>query len=260
MGRGELFVGTSGWSYKHWRGRFYPANAPSRQWFAYYARHFSSVEINYTFYRLPMEKTFVRWREQEPQQFVYALKAPSTITHFRKLRQPKAALDRFLERARLLGDKLGPILYQLPPNWHCNVERLAEFLELLPDDLHHVIEFRDESWHSEEVFEVLSDKGVSLCIVSMPGFDCPEVLTGPIAYVRMHGVEVKYGDSYEDEQLQEWAKRVVGFLDGGRDTYVYFNNDAYAFAVENAWELRQLVEKMIGRHDAQRSYAIQQAG
>ncbi len=178
MRRGRFFVGTSGWSYNHWRGLFYPADMPPDRWFAHYAHYFSSVEINYTFYRLPAEKTFTRWREQEPEDFVYALKAPRTITHLRKLRQAEEALDRFLERARLLGSKLGPILYQLPPNWRCNVERLGEFLGLLPGDLQHVIEFRDQSWHCDEVFKLLREKGVGFCIVSLPDFPCP-LHTGP---------------------------------------------------------------------------------
>ena len=233
---------------------------PPRQWFAHYASYFSSVEINYTFYRLPAEKTFTRWRDQEPDQFVYALKAPRTITHLKKLRQPREALDRFLERARLLGSKLGPILYQLPPNWHCNVERLTEFLDLLPSDLQHVIEFRDQSWHCDEVFKLLSERGVSFCIISLPDFPCPHVITGPIVYVRMHGVDVKYSDSYDEEQLQDWAGRVTGFLEEGHDTFVYFNNDAQAYAVENAWQLRHLVEESIRRNYVQRSYVIRDIG
>jgi uncharacterized protein YecE (DUF72 family) len=233
---------------------------PPRQWFAHYASYFPSVEINYTFYRLPTEKTFTRWREQEPGHFVYALKAPRSITHLKKLRQPKETLYRFLERARLLGSKLGPILYQLPPNWHCNVERLAEFLELLPSDLQHVIEFRDQSWHCDEVFSLLRKSGVSFCIISLPDFPCLSLVTGPIVYLRMHGVDVRYGDSYDEEQLRDCARRVVSFLREGHDTFVYFNNDAQAYAVENAWELRHLVEELMRRNDAQRSYAISEVG
>jgi uncharacterized protein YecE (DUF72 family) len=260
VSRGRFFVGTSGWSYEHWRGLFYPGDMPPRQWFAHYASYFPSVEINYTFYRLPTEKTFTRWREQEPGHFVYALKAPRSITHLKKLRQPKETLYRFLERARLLGSKLGPILYQLPPNWHCNVERLAEFLELLPSDLQHVIEFRDQSWHCDEVFSLLRKSGVSFCIISLPDFPCLSLVTGPIVYLRMHGVDVRYGDSYDEEQLRDCARRVVSFLREGHDTFVYFNNEAQAYAVENAWELRHLVEELMRRNDAQRSYAISEVG
>lgn len=242
MRRGRLFVGTSGWSYNHWRGLFYPVDVPRGRWFAHYASYFSTVEINYTFYRLPAEKTFSRWGEESPRQFVYALKAPGTITHLKKLRQPEEALERFLARARLLGEKLGPILFQLPPRWHCNVERLAEFLALLPSDLQHVIEFRDQSWHCDEVFKLLSEREVGFCIVSLPGFSCPSAVTGPSVYVRMHGAEVRYGGRYTEAQLRDWARRVGEFLDQGHDTFVYFNNDAHAYAVENAWELKGLLE------------------
>lgn len=131
---------------------------PSRRWFAHYARHFSTVEINYAFYRLPAEKTFVRWREESPAQLVYALKAPRTITHFRKLRRTEVTLDRFLERPSLLPSNLGPILYQLPPNLYFEAERLGEFLDLLPGDFQHMIECRGQSWLCDEVFELLREK------------------------------------------------------------------------------------------------------
>ncbi len=254
--RGRFFVGTSGWSYDHWHGLFYPADVPRARWFGHYASYFSSVEINYTFYRLPAEGTFTRWREDAPQQFVYALKAPGTITHFKKLRSVEEALDRFLARARLLEEKLGPILYQLPPRWRCNVERLAEFLALLPSDLQHVVEFRDRSWHCDEVFKLLSARRVGFCIVSLPGFSCPSVVTGPIVYGRMHGAEVKYGSRYTEEQLLDWAGRVTEFLDRGHDTFVYFNNDAHAYAVENAWQLKRLVEERMGSEHAEGSPAV----
>ena len=233
---------------------------PPRRWFTRYARYFSTVEINYTFYRLSAEKTFLRWREQDPLWFVYALKAPRTITHLRKLRECKEVVDRFLDRARLLGSKLGPILYRLPRNWHCNVERLDALLRLLPADLQHVIEFRRESWHDDEVLDLLREKGMTFCHVSLPDLDCPMVVTGPIVYARMHGLGVKYSGSYDKEQLQEVAGRAADHLDQGSDTFVYFNNDAQAHAVQNAWELGRLVENLLGGDDAQRSYALQEAG
>lgn len=233
---------------------------PPRKWFAHYADYFSSVEINYSFYRLPSEKTFQRWREQSPEHFVYALKAPRTITHLRKLRRAEEALDRFLGRARLLGSKLGPILYQLPPNWRCNLDRLTGFLDLLPADLQHVLEFRDQSWHGDEVLALLKERKVTFCHVSLPDFDCPFVLSGPIVYVRMHGVGVKYCGSYDEGQLREWATRVMRCRAEGYDTFVYFNNDAQAYAVENAWQLGRLVENLTRRNDAQAGHVVRGAG
>lgn len=242
MNRGRLHVGTSGWSYHHWRGLFYPADMPPREWFTHYSNFFHTVEINYSFYRLPSEKTFVRWREQGPAQFVYALKAPRTITHLKKLRRIEVTLDRFLERARLLDDKLGPILYQLPPNLHLDEERLTDFLNLLPGDMQHVIEFRHQSWHCDDIFELLREKHVTFCHVSLPDFPCPFPVTGPMVYLRMHGVGVKYSGSYGEEQLRDLGGRVDHFLQQGLDAYIYFNNDACAYAVENAWQLGKLLE------------------
>ncbi len=250
MKRAGFFVGTSGWSYKHWHGLFYPADLPQREWFTHYTKYFPSVEINYTFYRLPSEKTFVRWRRQCPPEFVYALKAPRTITHLKKLRHCEESMDTFLGRARLLGDKLGPILYQLPPKWHCSVDRLADFLELLPGDLRHVFEFRDQSWHVDPVVDLLRDRGVGFCYVSLPGFTCPSVVTGRIFYARMHGVRVKYGGLYDERQLRELAEQVCRLRDDGCETFAYFNNDAEAYAVENAWRLRLLVGELMRRDNA----------
>ena len=256
VNRGRFFVGTSGWSYKHWHGLFYPADVPQREWFTHYAKYFPSVEINYTFYRLPAAKTFVRWREQSPADFIYALKAPRTITHFKKLQGSEEVLDRFLERARLLGSKLGPILYQLPPHWQCDAQRLAGFLGCLPNDLEHAVEFRDQSWHSDEVMGLLRERNVAFCYVSLPGFECPFWVTGRIVYARMHGVGTKYGGSYEEGQLRAFAVRLCDYLKRGYDAFVYFNNDALAYAVENAHDLRYLVEDTRGSDDAPRGHAV----
>ena len=141
---------------------------PQRDWFTHYARYFPTVEVNYTFYRLPPEQTFRRWKEQSPPGFVYALKAPRVITHLRKLSQVEEPVNRFLERARGLATRVGPILYQLPPNWHCDVQRLADFLALLPGDLRHVVEFRDKSWHNDEVVQLLKERNVGFCLVDGP--------------------------------------------------------------------------------------------
>ena len=242
MNRGRFFAGTSGWSYNHWRGLFYPADLPQREWFAHYSRHFATVEINYTFYRLPTAKIFVRWREQSPSGFAYALKAPRAITHLKKLRDSAEPLDRFLERARLLGDRLGPILYQLPPNWQCDTTRLSEFLHLLPEDLPQAFEFRDQSWYCDRVLALLRERNVAFCYSNLPGLACPLLATGSLVYARMHGVGVKYGGCYSMAQLQDLADRLQDFLSLGHDVFVYFNNDALAYAVENAYDLRHLME------------------
>ncbi len=142
----------------------------------------------------------------------------------------------------MLDDKLGPILYQLPPNLHLDEERLSDFLSLLPGDMQHAIEFRHQSWHCDDIFELLREKHVTFCHVSLPDFPCPFPVTGRMVYVRMHGVGVKYCGSYDEEQLRVLCGRVDHFLQQGLDAYIYFNNDAHAYAVQNAWQLGKLLE------------------
>lgn len=242
MGEGRVHIGTSGWSYNHWRGLFYPSHLPSRKWFSYYREHFRTVELNNTFYRLPSPQTFQAWRRQAAGGFIYAVKASRFITHIKRLRQPEDALPKFLERARLLGETLGPILYQLPPRWQLDLPRLEEFIAALPRDLTHVFEFRDPRWLCEPVFHLLEENALGFCIVSLPQFPCPLRATSKVAYIRLHGSRLLYGSRYSREELREWAGYITSFLKEGRDVYVYFNNDAFANAVENAKELRYLVE------------------
>jgi uncharacterized protein YecE (DUF72 family) len=237
----RCLIGTSGWVYRHWRGPFYPPDLPQKRWFEFYARHFATVEINNTFYRLPSEAAFDAWREQAPPGFAYALKASRFLTHVKRLVDPAAPLERFLSRARRLSNHLGPILYQLPPNWHINLERLDRFLALLPRDLTHAVEFRDPSWLIEPTFELLTWHGVGFCIMSLPGVECPVRATAPTVYIRLHGAEQTYADRYSLDQLRDWAGVVRRFLAEGHQVFVYFNNDAWGFAVVNALELRELL-------------------
>ncbi len=242
MAVGRCFIGTSGWIYSHWRQVFYPADLPQSRWFEHYVQHFGTVEINYSFYRLPSERAFDRWREEAPTGFIYAVKANRYLTHVKRLKDAAEPLERFLSRARRLRDRLGPILWQLPPRWHVNLERLETFVRLLPRDLVHVFEFRDVSWFVEPVFDLLTEHALSFCIMSMPGIDCPVRATSSVVYIRMHGSGLVYGGQYSPEELAGWAAHVRRFLAEGRDVYVYFNNDAFGFAVENALELRRMLE------------------
>ncbi len=238
---GACFVGTSGWTYPHWRGPFYPPDLPQSRWFEYYAARFRSVEINNTFYRLPGPETFDAWRDQAPAGFVYAVKASRYITHMKKLRDAAGPLSRLLECARRLRDHLGPILYQLPSNWQRDLERLRSFLGLLPGDLQHVFEFRHESWLVEETFALLERAGAGFCIMDLPGHETPVRVTGGLVYIRFHGPERAYEGSYSDEELAVWASRVGQLVRRGLKTYIYFNNDAHAYAVRDAERLRRLV-------------------
>jgi len=237
----EYYVGCSGWHYEHWRGPYYPGELPKSEWLRFYARQFSTVELNNSFYRLPSEKAFAAWRESTPEDFIFALKVSRFITHIKRLRNLGSAVETFVSRASLLREKLGPLLYQLPPNMKRNDELLEDFLCSLPAKYHHVIEFRHESWIDDEVFGILRGHNVGLCVFDMPGFSCPLVATSNFAYVRFHGSQGLYSSDYSDKELSRWAQR-IGRLGGSVKTvYIYFNNDAAAFAVKNAMTLGRLL-------------------
>ncbi|HXH05656.1 MAG TPA: DUF72 domain-containing protein [Vicinamibacterales bacterium] len=238
----KAWIGCSGWHYRHWgRGVFYPGSLPSRQWFAYYAARFDTVEINNTFYRLPERTTFVAWRRQAPPGFRFALKASRYLTHLRKLRSPADPLRRFFLRARALGPHLGPVLYQLPPRWGPDLARLEAFLAVLPRSVPQAIEFRDAAWYADRTFALLERHGVALCLHDMPDSAPPRALVGPFAYVRFHGTTARYGGRYGERQLAEWAEWMAGVLARGREVYAYFNNDAGGHAPHNALTLRALL-------------------
>jgi uncharacterized protein YecE (DUF72 family) len=241
-------VGCSGWHYKHWAGRVYPPKLPTEQWLPAYTGRFDTVELNNTFYRLPEAGQFDRWREQVPDGFVFAVKASRFLTHFKRLIDPEEPLDRLLSRAAHLGPALGPILYQLPPNWVPPTHRFDAFLRALPKRLAdggrrltHVIEFRDPRCYASELLAGLERHGVTLCVHDMAGIKSPRVLVGPSVYVRLHGYGTKYGGSYPPHALEEWAMWLTDARSTGRDGYVYFNNDRDAHAVRNAETLKNLL-------------------
>jgi len=238
----RIRIGTSGWVYPHWRSVFYPPDLPQSRWYTHYAKTFDTVEINYSFYRLPSEAAFDRWREQAPPGFIYAVKANRYITHVKRLKDAAEPLERFLARARRLGDKLGPILWQLPPRWRANPERLETFAALLPPDLTHAFEFRDPRWFVEPVRRILEQHRLAFCIFDMPGLPCPTWVTSDVVYLRFHGSGIVYGGRYGREALRHpWATRIREWLREGHQVYAYFNNDAFGFAVEDAQELRALL-------------------
>jgi uncharacterized protein YecE (DUF72 family) len=234
-------IGTSGWIYAHWRGVFYPPDLPQARWYEHYARHFETVEINYSFYRLPSEAAFDQWRAQAPAGFVYAIKANRFLTHVKRLKDATEPLERFLSRARRLDDKLGPILWQLPPRWRADPARLESFTTLLPPDCVHVFEFREPSWFVQPVQEVLERFGLGFCIFDMPGLPCPLWVTSQVVYLRFHGAGMLYPGRYGWDGLQPWAEHIQQWLAEGRTIYAYFNNDAFGHAVEDARILREMM-------------------
>ncbi|HXF51281.1 MAG TPA: DUF72 domain-containing protein [Dehalococcoidia bacterium] len=225
-------IGTSGWVYPHWRGVFYPETLPQSGWFAFYASAFSTVEINNTFYRLPGEDAWRHWHEAAPEGFVYAVKGSRFITHIKRLRPGSESIDLFTGRARLLGEHLGPILWQLHPGHHRDLDRLRSFLELLPRDLRHVFEFRHASWFSDEVYALLREFDAGFCAYHMVDHATPLVATADFAYMRFHGSGDLYGGRYSDDELRAWADRLSALP--VEEVFVYFNNDAYGHAVANA--------------------------
>jgi uncharacterized protein YecE (DUF72 family) len=228
--------------YRDWRGLFYPERLPARRWFWFYSQQFHTVEINNTFYHLPTPEAFRYWAVQAPEGFLFAVKANRFLTHQKKLKDCEEPLRTFLERARLLGPHLGPVLYQLPPRWRCDCERLASFLGLLPANVPAVFEFRDASWYCDDVRRLLSRAGASLCIHDMGGAPCPHWVTGPLVYVRFHGPGVQaYDGRYPLEHLRAWAKQIEKFRRAGHRVWAYFNNDFHGNAIFNARELLQLL-------------------
>ncbi|MFQ5847949.1 MAG: DUF72 domain-containing protein [Candidatus Methylomirabilales bacterium] len=239
---GKAYVGTSGWSYPHWRGVFYPKTLPGEAWLDHYATVFETVEINNTFYHLPEATTFRQWYREPPKGFVFAVKGSRYITHMKKLHEPRAALRRFLRRVAILKEKLGPVLFQLPPRFRRNAERLAAFADCLPPRHRYAFEFRDATWFAPEVYAVLERRRLAFCVFSLKDLSCPAVITAPFVYLRLHGPGARYGGKYSEGELKAWAGRIREWLGDGLDVYSYFNNDERGYAVANARRLRELVE------------------
>ena len=244
MDRGAIRIGCSGWNYRHWRELFYPAKLPQKRWFEHYSSIFDTVEINNSFYRLPSADTFAKWRDQAPPGFCYAVKANRFLTQAKKLLNCEEPLERMMDAVRHLGDRLGPILYQLPPRLKLNLERLETFLRLVPKDVTNVFEFREKSWYVPETVELLERYGASFCVHDMPGSASDRWAAGPIAYVRFHGGEGKYWGRYSDEGLLSWTDWILEQSAQGRSVWCYFNNDIHGHAIEDARTLKSMVGQM----------------
>jgi uncharacterized protein YecE (DUF72 family) len=247
----DIRIGTSGYHYKHWLGRYYPAGMKSSDMLRHYLRDFDTVELNNTFYQLPNESTFDAWRTSTPHDFLFAMKGSRFITHMIKLKDAQRGLTNFMPRAERLRGKLGPILWQLPPGWKVNVERLEEFLSLLPREHRYTFEFRNETWITDAVLEVLKKYNAAFCIYELAGYHSPIELTADWTYIRLHGpTSFKYQGSYSDEQLAEWAERIRTWSKKLKGVYVYFDNDDSAYAVDNALTLKRMVHRLTRRKAA----------
>lgn len=238
----EIRIGTSGYHYKHWLGTFYPEKMPASKMLAYYAERFDTLELNNSFYRLPTVGAFNAWREATPENFVFSVKASRYITHNKKLKDPENAVDNILARAVHLGPKLGPVLFQLPPRWKLNLERLESLLEILPRELRYVFEFRETSWMTPDVYRLLRHYNAAFCIYQLAGYQSPLEITADFTYVRLHGPDAgKYQGSYSDAALRQWAERIDQWTTRLKAIYVYFDNDQAGYAAHNAMTLRKMV-------------------
>lgn len=237
--RSPVQIGTSGWQYRHWRERFYPAGLPQREWLPYYARHFATTELNNSFYRLPDEGVFGKWRAATPEGFVMAVKASRYLTHLRRLRDPDEPVERLWSRASELGDRLGPVLFQQPPRFPVDAGRLRTLLATLPADMRAAFEFRDPSWHVPEVFDLLEGAGAALVWADRPGARLHLPATAGWAYVRFHQGRRTRPD-YPKDKLRRWADRIAGLAVG--ECYLYFNNDPDGAAVRDARAMMDLLE------------------
>jgi uncharacterized protein YecE (DUF72 family) len=235
----DIRIGTSGWHYEDWAGRFYPSGLPKSKWLEYYSKHFNTVEINNTFYHLPKEQTFENWRKQAPKNFLFTVKASRYITHIKRLNDPREPLERFFERANILQEHLGPVLYQLPPSFHKDLDRLKDFLLALLKKRVAVFEFRHESWFSQDTYDLLKEFNAAFCIHDLVSIPTPRVITSDIIYVRFHGPTGKYEGNYSKSSLQSWAKWIKDNFKGKKAVYAYFNNDYNAYAVKNAKTLKE---------------------
>jgi uncharacterized protein YecE (DUF72 family) len=243
----EIRIGTSGWHYQHWRGFFYPSGEqPS---LVRYAEQFDTVEINNSFYRLPSPKSFRSWRDQTQSGFLFSVKASRFITHMKKLSGTADSFERFFSAAAHLGEKLGPILFQLPPRWHCDAERLEAFLTMIaPKRLRCAFEFRDETWYTPQVQGLLTRYNVAFCIYDIARRRSPSPATADFVYIRLHGPRAAaYAGSYHRAALAQWANRIDAWRHEGRDVFCYFDNDQKAFAAHDALRLKAILGECGGR-------------
>ncbi|RUR09384.1 DUF72 domain-containing protein [Legionella sp. km772] len=242
MKKNTFNIGTSGWSYAGWLGNFYPEKIKSTLILPYYANHLDSVELNNSFYQIPSTKNITRWKDITPDNFIFSCKANRYITHFKKLEDTSETLERLLHAFSHFEEKLGPILFQFPPYWAKDIERLKQFIKQLPEKYLYTFEFRHKSWFCEELYELLHQYSAALCFYDHKLFRSPEVVTGDFIYIRMHGPNATaYQGAYEESTLEEYAKKLVNWHKDGKAIYCYFDNDEKANAPKDAQRLRALL-------------------
>lgn len=232
-------IGTSGWVYKHWRGRFYPDNLAEKDYLNYYSKRFSTVEVNNSFYHLLSEKAVKNWVKSVPEDFVFVVKASRYITHMKRLKDPESSTLKFFESIKPFENKLGPILFQLPPKFAFNKERFEAFIQSLPKNYRYAFEFRDKSWFNDETYDVLRKNNAALCIYNLGLFQSPKEITADFVYLRLHGNYGPGSGKYTEGEIKGIANDVGNFKSKCEEVFCYFNNDEAGFAIENALALKQ---------------------
>lgn len=236
----NIQIGTSGWSYTHWKENFYPTGLKPPFWLKYYATNFLTVEVNTTFYHLPLKTTIQNWYKQVPEDFLFSIKASRYITHQKRLNDCRESVEILYKNIKGLKTKTGPILFQLPPSFQANHERLIEFTKNLDPNHQHVFEFRHPSWFTDETYELLSKKNIALCITDLNGKLTPEVLTADFTYIRLHGPKKAYSGSYGPIRLKKWKSKIEKWS-SNTAVYCYFDNDEKGFAIQDAAYLKSLI-------------------
>ncbi len=231
-----IWIGTSGFQYKEWKGKFYPENLSTAKMLPFYASKFSTTEINYTFRRIPTEKTLLNWSAQTPAQFRFALKAPQKITHHQKLVGSADTLEYFWNMAQTLGDKLGPILFQLPPFLKKDLRRLEDFLTALPKEIRAAFEFRHESWFADDIYAALKSHDAALCIADSENLSTPVEMTSGFGYFRLR-------DRYDKEELKRWAEIILEQRKSTEEIFVYFKHEESGSGPEFAAQLMELLRE-----------------
>jgi uncharacterized protein YecE (DUF72 family) len=234
-------IGTSGWTYRHWRGDFYPDKLPQKRWLEYYAGRFQTVELNASFYHIPRSSTARSWAERTPPQFRFAVKVSRLITHVHKLGNCQETVEWFFRELEPLSAKISAYLFQLPPSFAPRPERLESFLSLLPPDNFYVFELRNRGCYSGALPELLERSGVAFCIHDLPGLATPQLVTSSRVYIRFHGRGERYAGGYPDSELAEWASRIRDWSGEGKEVLVYFNNDLDGHAPRDARTLREMI-------------------
>jgi uncharacterized protein YecE (DUF72 family) len=241
MKKRYIYISTSGWSYKHWDNVFYPSNLKKANQLQYYNSLFNTIEINNSFYRQPKPENYANWESIVDSSFKFSVKANRYFTHLKKLKVSQHDIEDFLKGVDCLNEKLGPILFQLPPKWNINPERFESFLAMLPNNYRYVFEFRNHSWYHSSIYELLKKYNCAFCIYELDGHLSPIELTADFLYIRLHGPGAKYQGSYTKKTLRKWANVCLSEQKKGRDVFIYFDNDQNGYAAFNALEIEKMI-------------------